>query len=571
VLRKGFLFGALVALIVPSSVTAATTTRTLLPNVTYTREARVFRGGPLVTHVIVAPKPGGLYQLRPVLSNGFVQGRERLTTMQSRLSRGATLVGINADFFNLRTGRPTGVFYRDGVLSNQPHLKRSSLGIRRDGTLEIGRLSLHGAWWVDDLEHHPFGRLNRPGRAKFPTLYTPRWGGRTPRAPRAVDVVLTDFPSARVGRELTGAIGRLRRGGGSAIPPGGAVVQGRGFWGLKLEAEAQLGFRLTTLLNLRNLWPGVVNAVGGGPLIVQNGVPTLPTTEAFKRGQIYPRNPRAAVGQRADGKVVLLAVDGRASWSTGVRLTGLAREMIRHGAVRAMALDSGGSTTLAWNGRLLNRPPGGYERAVADGLMLFYYGVYVPQPARPVFSPNGDGVLDVQRVGFKLARRASVALSLRGPAGRVAYRTTITRARGVWSRAFRTRLADGTWSWVVRAVDAKGRRSGMARRFVVNRTLGFLRLSNDRIKVRKGRGGRLGIYFRLANRADVVVTVSRAGRVVKRIVRTGAAPGRLAFAWDGRNPRGGVVRTGWYTVRVRATNALGPIALSRSLFIRRIP
>ena len=53
--------------------------------------------------------------------------------------------------------------------------------------------------------------------------------------------------------------------------------------------------------------------------------------------------------------------------------------MVRLGAVTASALDAGGSTTMAFDGKVLNRPsdPGG-ERAVADGLFVFYYGVQAP-------------------------------------------------------------------------------------------------------------------------------------------------------------------------------------------------
>ena len=47
--------------------------------------------------------------------------------------------------------------------------------------------------------------------------------------------------------------------------------------------------------------------------------------------------------------------------------------------VTASALDSGGSATMAFDGKLLSRPSDrGGERAVAEALALFYYGVYVP-------------------------------------------------------------------------------------------------------------------------------------------------------------------------------------------------
>ena len=75
----------------------------------------------------------------------------------------------------------------------------------------------------------------------------------------------------------------------------------------------------------------------------------------------------------------MVAVDGRRSgYSVGVTTFELAQQLVRLGAVTGTALDSGGSTTMAFNGKLLNRPsdPGG-ERAVSDSLNVFYYGVVV--------------------------------------------------------------------------------------------------------------------------------------------------------------------------------------------------
>ena len=42
--------------------------------------------GPVVLHVITAPRPGGLYQLKPLLSNGSIVGTERVTSMQKDIS-----------------------------------------------------------------------------------------------------------------------------------------------------------------------------------------------------------------------------------------------------------------------------------------------------------------------------------------------------------------------------------------------------------------------------------------------------------------------------------------------------
>ena len=115
-------------------------------------------------------------------------------------------------------------------------------------------------------------------------------------------------------------------------------------------------------------------------MIVRNGKAVWTAGEDFLPTQLGPRNPRTAVGQRRDGKIVLLAVDGRRrGYSVGMTNWELAQAMVRLGVVTGSALDAGGSTTMAFDGKLLNRPsdPGG-ERSVAESLAVLYTGVYAP-------------------------------------------------------------------------------------------------------------------------------------------------------------------------------------------------
>ena len=63
-------------LAVPGRAPAAVPVRgqTLLPGVVYSRQVEFTAHGPVVIHVISAPKPGGLYALKPVLSNDSIVG-----------------------------------------------------------------------------------------------------------------------------------------------------------------------------------------------------------------------------------------------------------------------------------------------------------------------------------------------------------------------------------------------------------------------------------------------------------------------------------------------------------------
>lgn len=159
----------------------------------------------------------------------------------------------------------------------------------------------------------------------------------------------------------------------------------RGTAASRLIAESQVGQEVLVRLVLRPNWAAVVDAIGGGPVVVRGGQPVYQALEDFTPSQINPRDPRTGVGQLANGRLVMVAVDGRQpGYSVGVTNFELGQLLVRLGAVTGTALDSGGSTTMAFNGQLLNRPSDrGGERAVADALTVFYYGAVAPRPSRP--------------------------------------------------------------------------------------------------------------------------------------------------------------------------------------------
>lgn len=126
-------------------------------------------------------------------------------------------------------------------------------------------------------------------------------------------------------------------------------------------------------------WPAVVDGLGAYPsLVTASSIRLEPDRDTdFFDG----RHPRTALGVKADGTVLLVVVDGRTSAGVGMTLTALAQHMIHLGAVDAVNLDGGGSTSL-WlrdqsiNG-VVNHPSDNGtadhfgERAVSDILMVF--------------------------------------------------------------------------------------------------------------------------------------------------------------------------------------------------------
>ena len=97
---------------------------------------------------------------------------------------------------------------------------------------------------------------------------------------------------------------------------------------------------------------GIVDAVCFGPYLIVNGV-----ASKFKGDGGYGNRPRTAIGQRQDGIVLFVTVDGKTGIN-GTTMKELTNIFIRYKAYNAANLDGGGSTTLVEKGKLINNPTG---------------------------------------------------------------------------------------------------------------------------------------------------------------------------------------------------------------------
>jgi Phosphodiester glycosidase/FlgD Ig-like domain len=571
VTKRGLLPVALAALLASPSIAGSATT--LLPNVTYTRENAIVNGRVVVLHIVRTPRHGGLYQLRPVISTGTVLGTKTVPSMQAAVARQATTVGVNGDLFATASGRPSGMFLRSGVLFAPPTIERSALGIAFDGRLFVDRWRMIGSWKPGAHPAHPLRTVNRPLlEAPGVALYTRTLGGRTPRVPGAVEVVLSGFPSALLNGTLTGRVTAVRRHGGTLIPARGAVIQARGFWRGRLLSEAPVGTPITVQLRIPGFPSDAADGIGGGPVLVRNGNPVWRAGEGFTSSHLNNRHPRTAIGQLADGRIMFVVADGRSSISGGLSNWELAQQMDRLGAVTAMGLDGGGSSTLAFQGNVLNRPSDGAPRSVAEGLFVFYYGIYSPRPSRTLITPNGDALGERTTLAAKVVRPSALDLKLLRPNGSVAWRLRKGTQPGTFRKVVGAPvMADGVWRWVVEATEnASGRVSTMTRSFKVNRTLGHLRLSRERLTVVPRRTARVFISARLVRQATVGVAVlTRSGQVRKILYQGARGRGKHVWSWDGRRAAGVLVPGGTYVIRVRATNSFGTLTLRDTIRVVR--
>ena len=112
---------------------------------------------------------------------------------------------------------------------------------------------------------------------------------------------------------------------------------------------------------------GVKEAVSFGPPLVVNGQPTIRTGDGG-----WGIAPRTAIGQRKDGAILFLVIDGRQVFgSIGATLKEAQDVMLKYGAINAINLDGGKSTTMYYDGDVINNPSDHLgERAVPSVVMV---------------------------------------------------------------------------------------------------------------------------------------------------------------------------------------------------------
>lgn len=126
----------------------------------------------------------------------------------------------------------------------------------------------------------------------------------------------------------------------------------------------------TSLSSIKNAY----QVFSFGPALVKNSKINVDTNTEV--GQAMASNPRTAIGITKDGHYLFVVSDGRTSESEGLSLYELATVMKDLGCVIAYNLDGGGSTTMYFNGEVINNPTTNgrrvSERKVSDIVYIGY-------------------------------------------------------------------------------------------------------------------------------------------------------------------------------------------------------
>ena len=132
---------------------------------------------------------------------------------------------------------------------------------------------------------------------------------------------------------------------------------GGGFVGFTYENKLVLG-RMT---KQQALDMGMRDAIEFGPFLIVNGEPSF-----VKGNGGWGIAPRTAIGQRQDGIVLMLVIDGRRTHSIGADMVDLTEIMMRYGAYNAANMDGGSSSSLIVEKQVYNNPVAGGEEGLRN-------------------------------------------------------------------------------------------------------------------------------------------------------------------------------------------------------------
>jgi hypothetical protein len=240
-----------------------------------------------------------------------------------------------------------------------------------------------------------------------------------------------------------------------------------------------------------------------------------------------------------------------------------AQTMARLGAVRASGVDPGDSVTVAFDGRLLNRPsdPSG-ERAVKEALLVKYYGVYAPPlPSEPL---GADAAARPLPLSYKVVRPSRVTAELVAPDGKARTFEDADKQPGTYTFSQPSLEAEGTWHWRVEATDDLKRRSSIDRTVRVDLTLSKLRVPAA-ATLKKG----LAVRFTLSRSARAALRIeTKLGTPIRTLPAVQLPAGEATLRWNARLAGTTFAFPGTYVARVLVTSAVGTMDLAEPFTLR---
>ncbi|MCL1468453.1 phosphodiester glycosidase family protein [Argonema galeatum] len=283
---------------------------------------------------------------------------------------------INAGFFNRNTQLPLGAIRLDGRWLSSPILNRGAIAWNDAGEVKIGHLSLQETLNTSTGEHLPIVSVNSGYVQSGFALHTTEWGS-TYNPLTDNETIITVQNNQVISAEAfskTPLPNGIPSKTSFPIPPDGYLVVLRDSSGVqKLDIASALAIGNVVTLESYSVpaeFDRYPHIVGAGPVLLQKGKIVLDAkAEQFRDSFINESAHRSAIGTTTAGNILIVAVGNR-TVGPGPSLNEIAELMRLIGAVDALNLDGGSSTSLYLGGQLINRAPRSAAR-VHNGLGIF--------------------------------------------------------------------------------------------------------------------------------------------------------------------------------------------------------
>jgi hypothetical protein len=311
----------------------------------------------------INPRQPGL-KLRPIWGNSqTLVGINPLVTV-ARESQVAA--AINGGYFNRNTQLPLGAIRQNGNWISSPILNRGAIAWNDNGEFKIARLTLQETLTTSSGQKLPIVTSNsgypQPGIAR----HTPNWG--TVYNPLTDNETLIVIQNNQVQSILPGGIAGQNS---IPIPSNGYILAVRG--NLNWQPEAFLIVGTTVTIQSETIpadFSRYPHIIGAGPVLLLNRRIVLDgKAEQFRDSFIQEFAHRSVIATTSMG-TILIATVGNRSGGVGPSLSEMAQIIQRLGAIDALNLDGGSSTSLYLGGQLINRSPRTAAR-IHNGLGVF--------------------------------------------------------------------------------------------------------------------------------------------------------------------------------------------------------
>jgi exopolysaccharide biosynthesis protein len=347
------------------------------PGAGFAKYSIATENGPLtISAIMFNPREPTLRLDTAIAEDHIFSSGERTSSMGVRTH---AIAGVNGDYFDIgRTYQPQGMLMRSGELLRGP-VDRYAMVVKRDGSVEFNEYKLRGTV-VTPRGTFPVTQFNN-WPAGDVTVVTPVLGKTLPAYPGDTFVELAPIDE-KAGRYEVVSLRPVTE----PLPISFGLV-----FGPRLKGPLpSVGDKVRLSYHLEPSVDGAVAAIGGGPLLIKDGV-WYEDRHAPAPDERDVRWPVIALAHLSDDLLMLVAVDGRhPEKSIGMTRPEFASLMQRFGAIDAMTLDSGGSVTLVSrapgdeNVSVRNQPSdNSAERWVSDALFL-----YSSAPAPAIVAPR---------------------------------------------------------------------------------------------------------------------------------------------------------------------------------------